>query len=588
MRKLNGKKNSKNTVKRKRFAFVFLGLILLFLGLVIRLYFIMVIDGKELKFKAESQWSDNITLVPKRGKILDRNGQVLALSGDVYRIDADLSVLGNSLIKKKKTVDSLAEDLARILNLDKNNVIKLLQSKEKNGNPLKFISLKREIEKNEADGVKALNLNGLILSQDTKRYYPDGDLLKQVIGFTDIDGEGISGVELSYNKKLSGISGLKMVERDPGNNDLPFSESQVIKPVDGKDVVLTIDERIQEAAESVAEKALDTNKAESVSITIMNPKNGEILAIANKNSNSEENNAQQMWKNNAVQNVFEPGSIFKVIVAAAALENHAVTDTDRFIDNGSIKVGDTVLRSDVEGGFGVQSFSDILKNSSNVGFVELAQKIGWEKLYKYAQLMGFGRKTGVDLPGESSGIVKKFENIGPVDFATMSFGHGLAVTQMQYMAAFNAVANGGTWIRPHVLKSLVDNRGGNEQKFEGPVDYDKKTVMSEGNASKLRGYLETVVKEGTAKATYIEGYHIAGKTGTAEKVDTKKGGYEPNKYVSSFAGMAPASDPVVTLIVTIDAPNSPNYFAAATAVPAAKELFMSISNYMSISNKDSK
>jgi Cell division protein FtsI/penicillin-binding protein 2 len=283
-----------------------------------------------------------------------------------------------------------------------------------------------------------------------------------------------------------------------------------------------------------------------------------------------------------VENVFEPGSIFKVITSAAAMENNTVSDNDKFNDPGSIKVANTVIYDDDKMNHGMQSLSDIIKNSSNVGFIQLAQKLGKEKLYSFSKLMGFGQKSGVDLPGESTGILKELKNIGPVELATMSFGHGIALTQVQYMAAFNAVANGGTWIKPHVMKQIVHKDGDKQVVDEEFNDYDKKPMMSSANAAKLRTYLERVVTEGTATATYMEGYHIAGKTGTAEKVDTVKGGYEEGNYVSSFAGMAPASDPVVTIIVTVDKPDSSNYFAAGTAVPVAKELFTGISNYINI------
>jgi len=584
------KKLHKKMGKRGRLIFIFSSLILFYLFLMGRLFYIMIEKGSAYKDMAVSQRTHEIPITPKRGNILDRNGQVLALSADVYRIDADPSLLQVTIKNKDLNIDEISKNLANVLNLDTNDILKKLNSKDSAGNALKFVSLKRQVEKAPGDSIKALKLNGIIVSQDTKRYYPNKNFMAQVLGLTNMEGKGISGVELSYDKVLTGEQGTQRLERDAKGNVLPNTDTSV-QPVNGKDVVLTIDERIQEIAEKAADNALQANKASSVNIMVMNPKNGEILAMASKpdfdpnnpNSAASSNkNPQDLWINRSVENIFEPGSIYKVITSAAAMENNALSDNDKFNDTGSIKVANTIIYDDDKKNRGIQSFSDILKNSSNVGFIQLAQKLGKDNLYNYSKLVGIGDKTGVDLPKESSGIIKDLKNIGPVDLATMSFGHGVAVTQVQYMAAFNAVANGGTWIKPHIMKDIQHKDGDNKVVDNEFSDFGKKTVMSGGNSAKLRNYLEEVVTGGTAVATYIDGFHIAGKTGTAERVDPIKGGYQEGKYVSSFVGMAPASDPVVTLIVTIDEPNSSNYFAAQTAVPVAKELFTGISNYITI------
>jgi stage V sporulation protein D (sporulation-specific penicillin-binding protein) len=587
---LKKKKLHKKFDKKSRLIFILSGIFLIYILLVSRMFYIMVVKGSEYKAMAVKQRTDEIPLTPKRGNILDRNGQVLAFSADVYRIDADPSILQAAISKKNLSIDSLSTNLSKLLNMDSNDILQKLNSKDSAGDPLKFISLKRQVEKTTADSVKALKLSGLIVSQDTKRYYPNKNFMAQVLGLTNISGNGISGVESSYDKALIGVPGVQDLQRDARGNELPDSDTSV-QPINGKDVVLTIDERIQEITEQAAGNALESNKASSVSIMVMNPKNGEILAMASKpdydpNSpnmgTSPNKNVLDLWKNRSVENIFEPGSIFKVITSAAAMENNALSDNDKFNDTGSIKVANTTIYDDDKKNRGLQTFSEILKNSSNVGFIELAQKLGKDKLFNYSKLVGIGEKTGVDLPGESSGMLKDLKNIGPVDLATMSFGHGVALTQVQYMAAFNAVANGGTWIRPHIMKDVEHKDGDNKIVDEQFNDYGRRTVMGEANASKLRNYLEQVVTEGTATATYIDGFHIAGKTGTAERVDAVNGGYQQGKYVSSFVGMAPASNPVVTIIVTVDEPNSSSYFAAETAVPVAKELFTGISNYITI------
>jgi len=396
---------------------------------------------------------------------------------------------------------------------------------------------------------------------------------------------------LSYNKELAGIPGVKLVEMDRASNVLPYTEAVTVNPVNGNDLTLTIDERIQELAEKVAKETLTENSAKSVSITIMNPNNGEVLAMANSpgynlnapyvegNTNSQ---TEETWKNKAVSDVFEPGSIFKVIMAAAALQYNSVSDKDSFLNNGSIRIGNQTLYNDNKEKYGAETFSDILKNSDNVGFVKLGQMIGKENLYKFAKDAGIGKKTNIDLPGEGSGLIKDLKSITPLALATMSYGQGVAVTQIQYMAAFNAVANGGTWITPHVMKEMSHNVNGKKVVDKQFVNLNKRTIMSSDKAATLRTYLETVVKEGTATATYMNGYHIAGKTGTANAVNSVSGGYSEGKYISSFVGMAPANNPKVSLIVTIREPNSAKYYAAQTVVPAARKIFSGLFTIMDI------
>jgi stage V sporulation protein D (sporulation-specific penicillin-binding protein) len=583
------KKTYKRNINKGRLFFIFSILFVIYIALITRLYYIMVVKGKDYRTLAVNQWTDNIEISPIRGRVLDKNDQELAISSEVYRIDVDLEVLIATAEKKKKSMDSIAQDLSKILNMNLKDISAKLASTNSSGKPLRFVSLKRKVEKDTADAIKALNLSGFIISQDTKRYYPNINFLSHVLGHTNMEGDGVTGIELTYNKFLKGIPGSKIVERDRHNNDLPYVEEVLTAAVNGKDIKLTIDEKIQEIAETTADEALKINKAKSVSITVMNPKNGEILAIVNKpdydpNNPSKgitaEKQMQETWKNRALSDVFEPGSIFKAITAAAALQNNIVSESDKFKCEGSIKVGNRTFYCDQGKAHGTQNISDIIKNSCNVGFIQLGQKIGKDKLVEFAQQMGFGNITGVDLPGESPGILKDSKDVSIVDLATMSYGHGLAVTQLQYLAALNVIANGGTWIRPHIMQEIYHTED-NEKKIDKQFDnFGKKTVMNKEDAEVLRSYLERVVKEGTATATYIEDYHIAGKTGTAMKVNTETGGYEPQKYVSSFAGMAPASDPVVTVIITIDEPDPLKYYAGETAVPAAKELFQKLFNIM--------
>ncbi|MCB2307193.1 penicillin-binding protein 2 [Clostridium estertheticum] len=569
----------------KRILIVALLFSLVFSALGGRIVYLMAVNGSKYKSLALEQQTKNIAVPPIRGAILDRNGQELALSMNIYRLDVDLNVLKKYLVVKKIPEEQADLQLSKILNIDKSKIKEILDDKDNKGNPLQFVSLKRKVEKKVVDNIKALKYSGIIISKDVERTYPNDNFLSHVMGHTNLNGNGVNGVELSYNNELAGVPGVKVVEADRESNELPYTEAVTVQPVNGKDLTLTIDERVQELAQKVAKETLDKNGAKSVSITIMNPKNGEIMAMANapdynlnipyvEGKTSKE--IQEIWKNRAIGSAFEPGSIFKVITSAAALQNNAVTEKDRFISNGSIKVGNKLLYSDNKENYGIETFSDIIKNSDNVGFVKLGQMIGKANLYKFIELAGFGQKTNIDMPGEGTGIVKDLNNITPIDLATMAYGQGVAVTQIQYIAAFNAVANGGTWIRPHVMKDISHMENGKKVIDKQFSNLNEKTIMDKEKATQLRTYLERVVKEGTAVGTYIDGYHIAGKTGTANKVNSIDGGYNTGKYVSSFAGMAPASDPKVSLVITIEEPNASNYYAAQTAVPAARKLFLEL------------
>ncbi|MCB2339991.1 penicillin-binding protein 2 [Clostridium estertheticum] len=569
----------------KRILIVALLFSLVFSALVGRMIYLMAINGSKYKSLALEQQTKSIAVPPIRGAILDINGQELALSMNIYRLDVDLNVLKKYLVVKKIPEEQANLQLSKILNIDKSKIKEILDDKDNKGNPLQFVSLKRKVEKKVVDNIKALKYSGIIISKDVDRTYPNDNFLSHVMGHTNLDGNGVNGVELSYNNELAGVPGVKVVEADRESNELPYTEAVTVQPVNGKDLTLTIDERVQELAQKVAKETLAKNGAKSVSITIMNPKNGEIMAMANapdynlnipyvEGKTSKE--IQEIWKNRAISSAFEPGSIFKVITSAAALQNNAVTEKDRFISNGSIKVGDKLLYSDNKENYGIETFSDIIKNSDNVGFVKLGQMIGKANFYKFIELAGFGQKTNIDMPGEGTGIVKDLNNITPLDLATMAYGQGVAVTQIQYIAAFNAVANGGTWIRPHVMKDISHIENGKKVIDKQFSNLNEKTIMDKEKATQLRTYLERVVKEGTAVGTYIDGYHIAGKTGTANEVNSTNGGYNTGKYVSSFAGMAPASDPKVSLVITIEEPNASNYYAAQTAVPAAHKLFLEL------------
>ncbi|MDP4144026.1 MAG: stage V sporulation protein D [Bacillota bacterium] len=586
------KKANSIILERGKLFAIYILINLFFIVLVGRLYFVMVADGKELKEKAAKQWTNDTEIKATRGSILDRNGNKLAINGDVYRIDLDLKTLKETLETKKWTIDDLSTKLAAILNMDESQVKGILNLKGKNGLPLLSATLKRGVDKDATDKIKTLSLRGIIISSDTKRYYVNGDFLSQVLGRTNDLGVGISGVEKNYNSVLAGKDGAKVNEKDSKGNMLPYDDSEYTAPVNGKDVVLTIDGNIQTYVEKAAEQALKDNKAKSVTITVMNPKNGEILAMTSKPDLDPNapitlsgQELQDAMENKAVEWTFEPGSIFKAITAETALEEGTQKETDTFVCNGSYKVAGKTINCWETSGHGTETFVDILKNSCNVGFMQVGLKLGKDNLYKHINIDKFGEKTGIDLPGESPGILKPIDKVGPVDLATISFGQAIATTQVQYLAAFNAIANGGDWIRPHVMKEIAHEDENNKLVIEDKYsNYGKTKIMDPNVVSTLRGYLEQVVSKGVGINAHIDGYDIAGKTGTAQWADPATGGYSPGKYVSSFAGMAPYEDPKITMLISINQPDPSKYYAGQTAAPVAKQLFEQIIPYITTQN----
>lgn len=581
-------KEKENLKFKRRMLIIFSMLFLLFFGLTIRLSYIMIHQSSKLKTDAVEQRKNEVTIAAKRGSILDRNGKVLALSADVYRVDLDLNTIRNEikLGNKNLTNDGMTAELGKVAQkladatgMKYEDVNKIVTKTLKNGIAPGSANLARKIEKQQADKVSALKINGVMVSEDTKRYYPSNNFLSHVLGFTTDDDKqqaanglkGLYGVEATYDKQLSGLPGKRITEYDSKNLDeLPFASSSYTKPVDGKDVVLTIDVGVQQLAEEVAEQALKDYKAKAISIVITDPRNGEILAMVNKPDYNPNDKLNDNWKNRAVMDIFEPGSIFKVITAAAAMQEGVVKSTDTFECDGGLYVGRDFIHCDAHHGH--EDFAQIIEKSCNVGFMQLGQRLGKERLNNYVNLFGFGQKTGVDLTGEATGIAKKTKDLSNTDLATLSFGQVDSISCIQYIAAFNAVANGGKWIRPHVMKQ-VQHYDSNNKKIvdETYNNFGTKQIINPAIAKELRGYLENVVTEGTAMDTFIEGYHIAGKTGTAQKAIN--GGYPEGKYVASFAGMAPADNPRFTVLVSLDEPDPSNHFAAQTAVPISKQIF---------------
>ena len=593
---MNKKGFKDRAVMRKRMVLALWFITAVFALLIIRLSYIMLVKRDEYSSRAEDQWTSEVRIDARRGRILDRNGNELAISANVYRIDFDLNSIRQYLKKNEKTTDDIAPLIAEAVDMDISKVKDKLETKLANGKDAGSATLMRRIAKNLADKVKELNIQGVIVSPDTQRYYPEGQFLSHVLGSTNSDGQGLTGVELQYNEYLSGVPGLRITELDRNSEALNYTISNFTAPIDGKDVTLTIDKNLQAIAEKVAEKGLVDNKAKRVSILVMNPQNGEVLAMVNEPDFDPNNpfdgyedfigetdaeKLQKMWRNSLVNDTFEPGSIFKVVTMSTAIEEGLVSESDTFDCGGSLQVGPHTIHCWKRSGHGSQILPEILQNSCNVGFMKLGEKIGAEKLVEYIKKFGFGQVSGIDLPGEARGIIKSAKNMNDADLATISFGQTNTVNAVQFMTAYNAIINGGTLIQPHVMKSIshVDSNGNTviDEDFEPEI---KENVISEETAATLRDYLERTVNQGGSNKVYTEGYHIGAKTGTAQKVNPLTGSYESGKYISSMAGFATVEDPQITIFISIDEPSNGAYYAGVVAAPLGKILLEDIFNYL--------
>ncbi|MEZ0535661.1 stage V sporulation protein D [Caldicellulosiruptoraceae bacterium PP1] len=570
---------------KKRILFSLVIFLMLYIVLVMRLSYLQLIKGEEYKKKAFSQWTREKFVAPKRGNIVDRNGKILAIS-----VSADTVVATINQIKDKELT---AKTLSSILNIDYNKILEKLNQKN-----VSDVYIAKNIDKEVSDKIRKKNLPGIYLTGGTKRVYPNGNFLSHVLGFTGADDQGLYGIEYQYDKYLKGKPGSIASETDAKGRTTPFSQEFFRKPIDGYDVMLTIDETIQHFAEKYATKALLENKAKSVTIIVEKVDNGEILALVNK-PDFDPNNPQQLlfkerypdyetktlqeklniiqsqWRNRALNDTYEPGSTFKIVTAAAGLAENVVNENSEFYCKGYVNVANTILRCwRYYNPHGHENFVQGVQNSCNPVFIEVGQRLGKENLYKYINAFGFGQKTGIDLPGEAKGIVQDINKVGPVELATISFGQGISSTPIQVINMINTVANNGIWVKPHIVKSIYDN----DKKLIKSFDSDpKKRVLPESVAKRLQDILKTVVSEGTGHNAYIIGYRVAGKTGTSQKYDKTT-----KRYIASFGGFAPADNPLISVLIVIDEPDPSLYYGGLIAAPIARELINDIMKYYEI------
>ena len=568
---------------------VMVTLIVFFLGY--RLVRVQVIEGAASRRGALQQWTKAIDIKSDRGIIYDRKGRKLAVNVTSYTLWASPSDVRNP--------EETAMLLEPIIQTDAGEILEILKRESS------YVKIRQWITREEAEEIRDLKIGGISIVDDSKRYYPFGNFASYILGFTDIDNNGLYGIERVYDEYLSGMPGIWVKPTDRDNRQLPYGDDRIHSAQDGTSVVLTIDETIQGFAERAAQEALENNRAKSVSILVMDPNTGEMLAMANKPDYDPNNpreslnpdlNAQweslpfeerqdkwfEMWRNYAINDIYEPGSTFKIVTAAAALEEASANLNTHYYCNGFIRdIPGVVLRcASWYNPHQDQDFEEAFSNSCNVAFVNMARAMGKDKLYDYIKAFGFGEPTGIDLLGEQRGIIPAgTDRIREVNLATLSYGHGIAVTPIQMINSIAATTNGGRLMTPYVVGSLVDSEGRVVKKFEPEV---KRQVISEATSRELLSMLEKAVIEGTGRRAYVPGYRVGGKTGTAQKIID--GRYVDGKYISSFGGVAPVDDPKIAVLVIVDEPTG-IYYGGTVAGPYAASVIENSLNYLEIPRK---
>lgn len=545
-----------NVTVRKRLMIALLAGIVIFLIIDVRLAYVQFFLGDELTTKAKNLWSRQIAFEPQRGEIIDRNGVALATnisSPTVYIVPRQLKDPANT-----------AEKLAEVLEGDKEAIYSQITQKEMSVR----IKEGRKITHEKAKKVRALDIDGVYIGEDSKRSYPFGNYLSHVLGFTGIDNQGLIGLELEYDDELKGQKGSVQYYSDAKGQRMNDMADDYEAPKDGNDLMLTIDSKIQTIVERELEIAEQTYNPDSIIAIAMNPKTGEVLAMSSSpdfEPTDYQNVDSTIYNRNLpIWSAYEPGSTFKIITLAAALEEGKVDlDKDTFYDKGYAEVGGAKLKCWKSGGHGSQTFLEVVQNSCNPGFVELGERLGKEKLFKYIKDFGFGEKTGIDLAGEAKGILFNLDRVGPVEQATTAFGQGVAVTPIQQVTALSAAINGGTLYTPYVAKKLIDPETGEVLMEKEPTA--KRQVISEETSKEIRRALENVVAKGSGGKAFVEGYRVGGKTGTAQKASNGK--YLENNYIVSFIGFAPADDPELVIYVAVDNPKGTVQFGGTVAAP---------------------
>lgn len=555
----------------ERIKITFLVMLILFIFIILRVFYIQVFDYKKLNEYASDLWSRDLPIEANRGLILDRNGVVLADN----LTTTSLVLIPNQIKEKEKAT----EELAKILNVSYAEMKKHVYKKTS----IERVHPEgRRLSYDIAEKISNLKLDGVYLVKEAKRYYPYGNLLSHSLGYVGIDNQGLSGLELEYDEYLTGKSGAIKYFSDAKGNKLNVSDVYV-EPQDGMNLYLTIDINIQKSIERELDNIVDMFSPDMALAIVMNPKTGEILGMGSRpdyNPNTYQKYSQDVLSRNLpVWSSYEPGSTFKIITMATSVEEKIIDiENDHFYDSGSVNVDGSVLKCWKAGGHGDQTFLQVLQNSCNPGFVKLGQTLGKERLFSYIKKFGFGEKTGVDLNGEGQGILFPLDKVGNVELSTTAFGQGVSVTPIQQVTAVSAVVNGGYLYKPYIVKSIAEKET-NSIIQETSKTLVRKVISSETSAI-MRHALESVVAKGGGKAAYIEGYRIGGKTGTAQKV--KDGRYLVGNYIMSFMSVVPSNNPEAVFYLAIDNPKNTALLSSYTTTPIARRVLLDIIDALDI------
>ncbi|MCA1012996.1 stage V sporulation protein D [Halobacillus halophilus] len=545
-------------IVKKRLITVFLVGMFIFFVIIGRLGYVQFVLSDFLIAKAEESWSRDITFEPERGNIVDTNGEVLVGNQSAPTVMV--------VPRQVKDPETTAKQLAQILEM---SVEKAYTHVTKQISIEKIHPEGRKISEEKAEAIQSLGMPGVYIAEDSERYYPHGAFLSHVLGFSGIDNQGLLGLEAYYDEELKGEKGALSFFSDAKGKRMPDMADIYKPPVDGKDLQLTIDYKVQAIVERELDIAQSKYNPDGAVALAVDPDTGKVVAMASRPNfnpaNYQEVEPMVYNRNLPVWSTYEPGSTFKIITLAAALEENLVDlHEEHFHDSGAVKVDGATLHCWKRGGHGDQTFLEVVQNSCNPGFVQLGQRLGKDKLFEYIDRFGFGEKTGIDLEGEGKGILFKPENVGPVEQATTAFGQGVSVTPIQQVMAVAAAVNGGYYYEPYIQEAWLDPVTGEAEEKNEPKVKDR--VISEETSAQIRKALESVVAKGTGRGAYVEGYRVGGKTGTAQKVGPD-GRYMENNHIVSFIGFAPADDPELVVYLAIDNPKDTVQFGGVVAAP---------------------
>lgn len=588
------------TFTRKKIFVVALVIIAAFVGLFARLSYLMLVRSDYYYQKAQALHERERSIKAKRGVIYDRNGVEMAGNKPVCSVSVIHSQVTNE--------DEVVKQLCRVLNLDEEWVRKKVTTRSMRE------KIKSNVEKETADQLRELGLDGVMIDEDYKRYYPYNTLASKVLGFTGADNQGIVGLEVAYEDVLEGTPGSILTLTDANGVEIPNEAEGRVEPIAGKNLYISIDVNIQKYAEQAATKVLKAKQAKRVSVILMNPQNGEIYAMVNvpeynlnepytlvsvedlyvgsieetqenTDEKTDENKSQNlteqekqdalngMWRNFCINDTYEPGSTFKIVTATAALEEGVVRVDDTFSCPGFRIVEDRRIRCHKVGGHGAETFRQGIMNSCNPVFIDVGARVGVDNMYKNYRKLGLFEKTGIDLPGEASSIMHKQEDVSAVELATMSFGQSFQITPLQLLRAASAVVNGGTLVTPHFGMYATDENG---KKVETFAYEEKANAIQKSTSDTMKELLEAVVAEGSGSKGQVAGYRVGGKTATSEKFPRGNG-----KYISSFLGFVPANNPQIIGIIMIDEPVG-IYYGGTIAAPVMSEMYQNILPYIGI------